>query len=373
MAPRVKFLKVRKHFGKQEILKDITLEIQPGEFFVLLGPSGSGKSTLLRLLAGLEELTSGEIWIGDQPVHHLPPKERGVAMVFQDYALYPHMTVWENLAFGLLLRKLPKEEVKQRVEEVAHWLGLTPKLSSYPAQLSGGEKQRVAIGRAIVKRPKVFLFDEPLSNLDAKLRAETRTLIAKLHRKLQVTTLYVTHDQQEAMTLAQRLAILSQGKLEQLGSPLQLYHCPANHFVASFLGAGMNFCSGEILLKNDQLLFLAPGISLSLPLSWQTHLSRLPLPCELGIRPEDLELTPPFHGKGKVVLKEPLGRDQILHLEGEFGEWKIQLPLEKAISPCDLLSFHIPLSKVHFFSTQGERLGGGEWTKNETPSSPMLS
>src|SRR5690242_10663374 len=245
--------------------RDLSLEIADGEFLVLVGPSGSGKSTVLRMIAGLEKPTAGTITIGDRDVTSLPPQERDIAMVFQSYALYPHMSVRENMAFGLKLRKQPAATVTRRVGEVAESLGLTPMLDRKPAQLSGGQRQRVALGRAIVREPKAFLFDEPLSNLDAQLRVETRAELARLHRRLGATMVYVTHDQVEAMTLGTRVAVLKDGELQQVAPPMELYRRPRNQFVASFIGSpSMNFLRGDVTRANGAPQFTAPGLRLSL-------------------------------------------------------------------------------------------------------------
>ncbi len=239
---------ISKSYGKVQVLYGVSLEVKDGEFVVFVGPSGCGKSTLLRIIAGLEEITSGELYIGGRLVNEVPPADRGIAMVFQSYALYPHMTVYKNMAFGLKFAKTNKEETDRRVRQAAEILQLTPYLERKPRDLSGGQRQRVAIGRAIVREPSVFLFDEPLSNLDAALRINTRIEIAKLHRSLNATTIYVTHDQVEAMTLATKIVVLNQGRVEQVGAPLELYHHPQNQFVAGFIGSPkMNFVKGKVL------------------------------------------------------------------------------------------------------------------------------
>ncbi len=238
---------VWKKFGDVTALQDLTIVVEDKEFLVLVGPSGCGKTTALRCLAGLEEVTDGKVLIGNQVVNDVAPKDRDIAMVFQSYALYPHMSVFDNMAFGLKLRKVPKEDIKRRVEEAAEILGIEQLLKRKPRELSGGQKQRVAVGRAIVREPKVFLFDEPLSNLDAKLRVQTRAQISKLHQRLQTTFIYVTHDQTEAMTMATRIAVLNKGVLQQLDTPQQLYDFPANLFVAGFIGSpSMNFFDGVL-------------------------------------------------------------------------------------------------------------------------------
>src|ERR1700690_3443341 len=247
---------VTKEINDHLIVSNVNLEIPDREFCVLVGPSGCGKSTTLRMIAGLEELTSGEIWIGDKLVNGVPPKDRDIAMVFQNYALYPHMTAYQNMAFGLKLRKYPKKEIDSRVREAGEILNLPHLLEGRHKELSGGQRQRVAIGRAIIRRPKVFLFDEPLSNLDAKLRSQMRIELQKLHREINATMIYVTHDQTEAMTLGNRIAVLNKGKLMQLDTPLHLYKKPDNRFVAGFIGSPtMNFIKG-ILIKNSDHFFI---------------------------------------------------------------------------------------------------------------------
>src|SRR6476659_253195 len=242
---------VKKSFGSVPILHGVDIDIQDGSFTVLVGPSGCGKSTLLRMIAGLEEINGGEIRIGYRKVNDLPPKERDIAMVFQNYALYPHMTVRDNMAFALALAKVPKASIDQQVQRAAQILGLTPYLNRYPRQLSGGQRQRVAMGRAIVRDPQVFLFDEPLSNLDAKLRVAMRAEIKELHQRLTTTTVYVTHDQIEAMTMGDKIVVMRDGRIEQTGKPLELYDHPANLFVAGFIGSpAMNFIKGRIDTKD---------------------------------------------------------------------------------------------------------------------------
>ena len=257
-----------KHFDKTPAVQGIDLDIADRDFVVLVGPSGCGKTTTLRMIAGLEDATAGEIYIGDQLVNDVPPKDRDIAMVFQNYALYPHMTVYENMSFGLRLRKFPKADIKERVENAARILDITELLDRRPKQLSGGQRQRVAMGRAIVRNPKVFLFDEPLSNLDAKLRVQMRTEIKKVHQKVTTTTVYVTHDQIEAMTLADQVVIMNLGRIEQIGNPHEVYHNPKTRFVAGFIGSpAMNFLDGRLvedggdlkIVLTDQLTFAVPA------------------------------------------------------------------------------------------------------------------
>ncbi|SDI30328.1 ABC transporter ATP-binding protein [Alloyangia pacifica] len=292
-------------------IKGLDLEVADGEFLVLVGPSGCGKSTTLRMIAGLEEPTAGEIWISDRRVDGLEPRERDIAMVFQNYALYPHMTVAQNMSFGLRLAKVPKAEIRQRVETAAETLGLRDYLNRHPKALSGGQRQRVAMGRAIVREPGVFLFDEPLSNLDAQLRGQMRTEIRRLHDRLSATTVYVTHDQVEAMTLADRVVVLKDGRIEQQGSPQELYDRPATRFVAGFLGSPqMNMLSGEV---RQGALDLGGGSQLALSADRAAPLEGRKL--DVGIRPEAFRLAAPevavIHGRAEMV--ELLGATSLVH------------------------------------------------------------
>jgi multiple sugar transport system ATP-binding protein len=294
---------VRKSFGSTEVVHGVDISIADGEFCVLVGPSGCGKSTLLRMIAGLEEISAGEIAIGDRVVNHVPPKERDIAMVFQNYALYPHMTVYDNMAFSLKLAGVSKEETRRRVEEAAQILGLMEYLTRYPRQLSGGQRQRVAMGRAIVRKPQVFLFDEPLSNLDAKLRVAMRTEIKALHQRLRTTSVYVTHDQIEAMTMADTIVVMNAGRVEQIGSPLELYDNPANLFVAGFIGSpAMNFIPGTV---NSGTIGVAEGVSLPLPSGAQVRAGDRVI---VGVRPEHLAVAPDGV-PAEVVVVEPTGAD----------------------------------------------------------------
>lgn len=301
--------------NKVEVLKDVNVEAEDGEFLVLVGPSGCGKSTLLRIIAGLEEITSGEVHIGDTLVNDLAPADRSIAMVFQDYALYPHMSVRDNLSFGLRIQKVPPAEINERVATASRTLNIDHLLDRKPSQLSGGQRQRVAIGRAIVRKPKIFLFDEPLSNLDAQLRAQTRIELAALHQNVGNTAVYVTHDQVEAMTLADRIVVLNKGKVQQMGSPLELYNKPANKFVAAFIGnPSMNFFDGELTIQGGRKTFTTGGLSLDL--------SDSPTPPQsgaytLGLRPESLKVLARDGREAQgsrdlepqVVLVEPHGHE----------------------------------------------------------------
>lgn len=307
---------VNKSFGKVKVIHDVDLQIDQGEFVVFVGPSGCGKSTLLRLIAGLENLSGGEIYIADRPVMDLPPSKRGIAMVFQSYALYPHMTVFHNMAFSLDLQGLSKAEIRKRVEATAKILQMEHLLDRRPAALSGGQRQRVAIGRAIVRNPDVFLFDEPLSNLDAALRHDTRVEIAKLHNQLGATTIYVTHDQVEAMTLADKIVVLKDGEVMQVGRPMELFNNPANEFVAGFLGSPkMNFFKGVLLdgAGSDRGQFEGEGLAISdvrLVSGDKANGAEI----LLGIRPQHMVLDPNGQLKGTVTLVENLGTETVVEL-----------------------------------------------------------
>jgi multiple sugar transport system ATP-binding protein len=308
---------VRKTFGTVDVIKGVDVEIPDGEFVVLVGPSGCGKSTLLRMIAGLETISGGAIMIGDKVVNNLAPAERDIAMVFQNYALYPHMTVANNMAFALKLRKIDAATVSSRVKRAAEILGLVPYLDRYPRQLSGGQRQRVAMGRAIVRDPQVFLFDEPLSNLDAKLRVQMRAEIKELHQRLKTTTVFVTHDQIEAMTMADRIVVMHDGVIEQIGTPLELYDNPKNLFVASFIGSpAMNFIKGSALGPGG-LSIDADGSQL--PLTGKHAVSE-GQPVVYGIRPEHLELADDGF-PAKVAVVEPTGSETMVVLR--LGESEI--------------------------------------------------
>ena len=296
---------VQKYFGQTHIIKGVSVDIADGEFCVLVGPSGCGKSTLLRMIAGLKEISGGEIKIGAKVVNNMPPKERDIAMVFQNYALYPHMTVRANMAFSLMLAKKDKATIEAGVNKAADILGLRPLLDRYPRQLSGGQRQRVAMGRAIVRDPQVFLFDEPLSNLDAKLRVAMRTEIKELHQRLKTTSIYVTHDQIEAMTMADKIVVMRDGIVEQTGTPLQLYDDPANQFVAGFIGSpSMNFLPGTV--KGNQVE-LTGGMLLSMPANAQAAEGQKVV---YGTRPEHIDMATGSDGVAtEVIVVEPTGAD----------------------------------------------------------------
>lgn len=320
----VTFDKVYKRYGNNVVVKDLNIDVADKEFLVLVGPSGCGKSTSLRMLAGLEEISDGEIRIGDRVVNNVAPKDRDIAMVFQSYALYPHMTVYDNMAFGLKLRKTPKQIIDQRVREAAKSLGIEHLLDRRPRQLSGGQRQRVAVGRAIVREPAVFLMDEPLSNLDAKLRVEARSFISKLHQRLETTFIYVTHDQVEAMTMGTRICVLSAGELQQVDTPFNLYHNPRNKFVAGFIGSpAMNFLNATLKQDNGNLVVDTGVFQVTIPAKksepYKDHIGKK---VTFGIRPEDLhdaEYQPPGITpalvEANVDVVEQMGNEIILYLE----------------------------------------------------------
>ena len=344
---------VRKSFGSTEVIHGVDVEIPDGEFVVLVGPSGCGKSTLLRLVAGLEEINVGEISIDGRVVNHVPPKERDVAMVFQNYALYPHMTVYDNMAFSLRLRRASRAEMDQAVEKAAAILNLGEFLKRYPRQLSGGQRQRVAMGRAIVRDPKVFLFDEPLSNLDAKLRVQMRTEIKELHQNLKTTTVYVTHDQIEAMTMADRIVIMNEGLVEQIGAPLEVYDSPSNRFVAGFIGSpAMNFLEGTV--RNGSVETQA-GVTLPLPESRGSESGRQVV---YGVRPEHLVLG--SEGSGipvEVSVVEPTGSETLV--VGRTGGDEVHAVFRErhAFNPGQHIHLMPDLAHVHLFAPEsGARL-----------------
>ncbi|MFN2637280.1 MAG: ABC transporter ATP-binding protein [Gemmatimonadaceae bacterium] len=336
--------------------RDLSLAVNDGELLVLVGPSGSGKSTVLRLMAGLENVTGGRIRIGDRDVTELPPQQRDIAMVFQNYALYPHMTVWENLAFGLTIRKQSASVIDKRVRTVADSLGLDSLLDRKPAQLSGGQRQRVALGRAIVREPQAFLFDEPLSNLDAQLRVETRVELSRLHRALGATMVYVTHDQSEALTLGDRIAILRQGVLQQVASPMELYKKPANRFVAGFIGSpAMNFIEG-VIRRPEGAAFGASctfkGIDITLDVPCNTEPKGRVF---LGVRPQHVEVIGDPDGKprGEVGVVEPMGNEQIVYITLSGGNRIVAVAQpEISIRPGDVVSIRVRPEGVHIFDAE---------------------
>ena len=352
---------VRKSYGDVQIVKGVSLGIEAGEFLVLVGPSGCGKSTCLRMIAGLEEITDGEIRIDGRRVNELPPRDRDIGMVFQSYALYPHMSVRDNLAFGLVLRKTPKAEIDARVSEAAKMLELEHLLDRKPKALSGGQRQRVAIGRSIVRRPRVFLFDEPLSNLDAALRVQMRAEILNLHRRLGTTMVYVTHDQVEAMTLATRIAVLNQGVLQQVGPPAELFHRPANRFVAGFIGSpSMNFVEGR-LEGGD---FVAPGLKVPLAPSMRDGVGT-GAPLVVGVRPHDVVFGLGSLA-GEIRIVESMGWESFVHVDTAVGRLVVRVEGEAARSARigDKVALGIEAARSHLFDESGKAIS---WASTEEP------
>ena len=351
---------VKKSYDKLEVIHGIDMEIADGEFVVIVGPSGCGKSTLLRMVAGLERITGGEVAIGDRVVNELEPKDRDIAMVFQNYALYPHFSVYENMAYGLKIRGVPKAEIDQRVQKAAKILELGTFLQRRPRQLSGGQRQRVAMGRAIVREPAVFLFDEPLSNLDAKLRVQMRLEIKRLQRELAVTSIYVTHDQVEAMTLADRLIVMNAGVADQIGTPMDVYDRPASVFVAGFIGSpSMNFLAAKVSAGGRAVEIAGLGISgVALPLARPTSAPG-GAAVALGIRPEHLLPTPDGPLEFTIELAEPLGADTLLH--GHFGDARELVTVRQGghvlAKPGDKRRFRADAGHLHLFDSQtGKRI-----------------
>lgn len=366
----------KKYPGGVHAVQDFNLEIKDKEFIILVGPSGCGKSTTLRMVAGLEEITDGELYIGDKLVNDVAPKDRDIAMVFQNYALYPHMTVFENMAFGLKLRKTPKDEIKRRVEEATRILDISHLLDRKPKALSGGQRQRVALGRAIVREPKVFLLDEPLSNLDAKLRAQMRTELSKLHQKLGTTFIYVTHDQTEAMTMADRIVVMKDGLIQQVDSPQSLYDYPVNMFVAGFIGSPqMNFVDC-MLIKNGDDLFVEFGSEDTK--STRGHKYQIKLPASknakgqldeyidkeviMGIRPEDVHDEPRYLKempdcmiKADIEVTEKMGSETFLYFNTEGISFTARVEPTSVARPGDNIDVVIDNNKIHIFDKDTEQ------------------
>jgi len=342
---------VTKRFGEFTAVDDVSMEIEDGKFTVLVGPSGCGKTTTLRMVAGLEEVTTGEIKIGERVVNRVPPKDRNIAMVFQNYALYPHMDVYNNMAFGLKLRKTPKKEIQQRVHEAAELLGITEKLKSKPRELSGGQRQRVAVGRAIVRNPSVFLFDEPLSNLDAKLRVQMRTELEELHKKLQTTTIYVTHDQVEAMTLGDRIAVMKDGVIQQYAPPQETYDHPANQFVAGFIGSpAMNFLAASAANRDGRIYLSGADFDIGIPAGRDAE--ALPERVVMGVRPEDLD--GPSEETANtlamtVSVKEQLGHALLVY--GKVGDTQVVASLDphRQVETDARIRLTVNLDTLHVF------------------------
>jgi multiple sugar transport system ATP-binding protein len=348
----------KRYSGNVVAVNDFSLDIQDEEFLVLVGPSGCGKTTSLRMIAGLEEISEGTLKIGERVVNDLAPKDRDVAMVFQSYALYPHMSVYDNLAFGLKLRKVPKADIDRRVREAAKTIELSNLLDRKPKQLSGGQRQRVALGRAIVREPAVFLMDEPLSNLDAKLRVATRAEIARLHQRLRTTIVYVTHDQVEAMTMGTRIAVMSAGILQQVGPPQVLYDHPLNKFVAGFIGSpAMNFIDVQLDREGDRAFVHDDVIRFPLPDHLRAEAgSTSGRPLTVGFRPEHIDVGPAAEGRAGFQahcdVVEFLGNEELLHTT--VGEHEVVALIDSShrVKPGDVIDFHVPLEKLHLFDRE---------------------
>lgn len=363
---RVVLKNVSKVFpGNVQAVNDVNLDIEDKQFLVLVGPSGCGKSTTLRMIAGLEEITKGEIYIGDRLVNDIPPKDRDIAMVFQNYALYPHMSVYDNMAFGLKLRKYPKAEIKQRVLEAAEILGIKDLLDRKPKALSGGQRQRVAVGRAIVRKPKAFLFDEPLSNLDAKLRVQMRTEISKLHTRLQSTMIYVTHDQTEAMTMGDKIVIMKDGYVQQIADPITLYDKPANKFVAGFIGSPpMNFMEGRIIRQNGKFFFDEGTFRVKIVDEMFDKIADYEgKEVIFGVRPEDVhdklfvpDAPPENCLKATVEVVEPLGSEIYLYLTTGKHNFTARVDAHDKAAVNQDLDLVFNMSKVHFFDKKTEKV-----------------
>ena len=350
----VTFENVSKRFGDVVAVDDLNLDIRDAEFMVLVGPSGCGKTTSLRMVAGLEEITSGTLRIGERVINDVAPKDRDIAMVFQSYALYPHMSIRDNLAFGLKLRHVPKAQIEARVKEAAAILDLSRYLDRKPRELSGGQRQRVALGRAIVREPAVFLMDEPLSNLDAKLRVETRANILRLYQRLNTTFLYVTHDQIEAMTMGTRIAVMNEGRLQQVGTPQELYDRPINRFVAGFIGSpAMNFASVEVQGTGDDVQLVGANITIPKPPQFREAMGAAGRQLIVGFRPEHLEIAPVtgaaavVNAKAEVV--EYLGNEELIHASGSGRDIVAIVDSSYRVRPGDMLEFKVPLDRLQLF------------------------
>jgi multiple sugar transport system ATP-binding protein len=352
---------LNKKFDEVHAVKDVNLHIRDKEFVVLVGPSGCGKSTTLRMVAGLEEITSGEISIGDRVVNDLPPKDRDIAMVFQNYALYPHMSVYDNMAFGLKMRKFPKAEIEKRVREAAEILGIQELLKRKPRQLSGGQRQRVAVGRAIVRHPQVFLFDEPLSNLDAKLRVQMRVELKRLHDRLETTAIYVTHDQVEAMTLGDRVVVMKDGWIQQVGEPLELYGRPANRFVAGFIGSpAMNFAEVTVNEANGTLWAESPGFRIRVPAPRVEKLrTQRGQRITLGVRPEDLHPAGGADAPDSIIetvveVVEPLGSEILLDVKAGTTTLVARVDPSVRVKLHEKIRLALDPERLHFFDAKTE-------------------
>jgi multiple sugar transport system ATP-binding protein len=370
----VTFDHVWKRYGDVVAVKDLNLDIQESEFMVLVGPSGCGKTTSLRMIAGLEEISDGTLKIGDRVVNDLAPKDRDVAMVFQSYALYPHMSVYDNLAFGLKLRKVPKAEIQKRVQEAARIIQLENLLERKPKQLSGGQRQRVALGRAIVREPAVFLMDEPLSNLDAKLRVQTRAEIARLHQRLGTTIVYVTHDQVEAMTMGTRIAVMNNGELQQVGPPQQLYEHPINRFVAGFIGSpAMNFIPVTLEGGGDGATLKHADFTLPVPDRYRNRLGATTgRALVAGFRPEHMEIgeigDKAARIRATVDVVEFLGNEELLHVRVAEEDFVAIVDASHRVKPGDVVEMSIPLDKLHLYDAETGAALDAPTKKEEQPA-----
>ena len=357
---RVALDKLNKFFEGVHAVRDVSLTIEDKEFMVFVGPSGCGKTTTLRMVAGLEEISSGDVYIGDERVTELPPRDRDIAMVFQNYALYPHMSVFDNMAFGLKMRKFAAAEIQTRVREAAEILGIRELLERKPRQLSGGQRQRVAVGRAIVRHPQVFLFDEPLSNLDAKLRVQMRVELKRLHQRLQSTAIYVTHDQVEAMTLGDRIVVMNHGRIQQIGAPLEVYSHPQNKFVAGFLGSpSMNFMDVAIAEHAGEIYAECAGVAIKLVGDKARRLAAFKgAPLTLGIRPEDLHAAgeAPCSIDAVVEVVEPLGSEILLDAQVGAHLLVARVPSSFAVKRHDKIRLGFLPEQVHFFDPSTEQV-----------------
>jgi len=355
---------ISKHFGNVNAITDFNLEVDDQEFLVMVGPSGCGKTTMLRMIAGLEDITEGKLYIGDRLVNDVPPKDRDIAMVFQNYALYPHMNVYDNMAFGLKMRHTDRQETDRRVRQTAALLDLEQLLKRKPRQLSGGQRQRVALARAMVRDPKVFLMDEPLSNLDAKLRAQTRTELKRLHERLKTTIIYVTHDQVEAMTMGDRIVVLKDGIIQQVDDPLTIYHHPANRFVAGFIGSpAMNMLDAEVIAGDGRLNLLVDGFRLPVP-GLERLAPYLGHKVTVGIRPEHVrveglgaEEDSPDGMTAVVDVVEPMGAEVYVYLKAGKVDLTARVMTDTAFRPLDKVRISFDLARMHFFDPDGIRIG----------------
>jgi multiple sugar transport system ATP-binding protein len=352
---------LNKKYDEVHAVKDVNLHIRDKEFMVLVGPSGCGKSTTLRMVAGLEEISGGQIIIGERVVNDLPPKDRDIAMVFQNYALYPHMTVYDNMAFGLKMRKFAKPEIEKRVKDAAEILGIQELLKRKPRQLSGGQRQRVAVGRAIVRHPQVFLFDEPLSNLDAKLRVQMRVELKRLHDRLETTAIYVTHDQVEAMTLGDRVVVMKDGWIQQVGEPLELYGRPANRFVAGFIGSpAMNFADVTINEANGDLWAVSSGLRVKLSADRGARMRPYKgQPVTMGVRPEDLHVASGADAAGTALdavvdVVEPLGSEILLDVRVGTGSMVARVDPSVRVKVHEPVKLALTPDRLHFFDSKTE-------------------